>query len=901
MHATDSTQDPGGPVTPVPAELVSPGPELPPPTVAGFSLERELGRGGTGTVYLARQEPLDRLVALKVLDPQLAQDETFTARFYREARAAALFQHPNVVAVHAAGQDAESGAHWIAFEYMRGGSLEELLVREGCLPERESLELILGVARGLVFAETRGLVHRDVKPGNVLLTPDGVPKLADLGLAKQADPELAPITQQGVVIGTPYYMAPEQALGCPDLDCRADIYALGLCLWRMVTGRIPFLDVGESGAALVKVLARRLNQSLPDVREVAPGLSHGLASLLKGMTARRRRDRYTSAREVISDLERVLRGELPVGPSPTVPLKRPAPPLAGEAPAAGKAASSGSHRALAAGSSPPTDATPSDSAATARAARPGGAGAGSGAPPRPAGPGEPPRPGGPVTGPSTMPLPLPSGLTTVVEVSPHAAAPTVHDVGLQQDAAGTRGVPLTVVLGLLLGLGGGAWLLSAARAPTPTGPVAAVSPTGADAGAQVHPGALDEGEPPPDPSDPSFPPLVAPAGVAATGSATPHAPGTHAPGTAQGTAAQGTAASAPGEGDHAALPERPPGHPAWSQPWIDELGFLLAVDLPRAAGRAATLRREPPSSPARRRLLQALDGVLAALDPGLSWPRRRTELERLLVALEPRRGEPDPLRPAVDQALARWAALIRGARELRLALGDPRRVEHALDALIDLPGSWTATAQAKRVLALCAVLDAPAADAPLPGPSPALAIAELRRGAIGRVLGEELEALERALTLIEADPGRSRVAALTGAALAPFAGTELVHPRVVTVPASAGWSDLPGRGLDLELTRPLGPGQWIELQADGCALRLGADRIGLDETARGGALTWQPLAWRGAKRLLFEARPGNLLLRIPGAEPAERVFPRDPSGPSRFTVRLRETTPLRLLVVRVPR
>ncbi|MGE0708310.1 MAG: protein kinase [Planctomycetota bacterium] len=282
--------------------------------LGGFRLTRELGEGGMGKVFLARQTSLDRLIALKVLQPSLAADQEFLTRFLREARSAALFQHPNVVAVIDAGCDERFGVHYIAFEFVEGGSLEDLLDQRKLLPEEEALALISGVAQALCFAESKSIVHRDVKPDNILICPDGTPKLADLGLAKQqGGGDGTSVTQTGVVLGTPLYMAPEQALGEEALDIRADLYALGLCLWRMLTGLIPFNEQGTNSS--LQILTKHINEELPDVRDRNPEVSEATARIIRGMSARDRDSRYRSAADLVKDLDRVLAGEDALGPA----------------------------------------------------------------------------------------------------------------------------------------------------------------------------------------------------------------------------------------------------------------------------------------------------------------------------------------------------------------------------------------------------------------------------------------------------------------------------------------------------------------------------------------------------------------------------------------------------------
>jgi protein kinase-like protein len=280
--------------------------------LGGFSLLRELGEGGMGKVFLARQKSLDRKVALKVLLPELAKDEEFRTRFLREAKAAALFSHSHIVSVVDAGVDEAFGVHYIAFEFVEGGSLEDLLQEQPRLDEDRALDLSRGVLAGLAFAESKGIIHRDVKPDNVLVTPSGSPKLADLGLAKSPESMESQVTQTGVVLGTPLYMAPEQALGEDVLDIRADLYAWGLCLWRMLTGLMPFNE--EGGCSSLQILTKHINEDLIDVRERNPAVSDDVAEFLRGLTARERDDRYPTAASALADIDRLLAGEALAGP-----------------------------------------------------------------------------------------------------------------------------------------------------------------------------------------------------------------------------------------------------------------------------------------------------------------------------------------------------------------------------------------------------------------------------------------------------------------------------------------------------------------------------------------------------------------------------------------------------------
>jgi serine/threonine-protein kinase len=208
-----------------------------------YAIERELGHGGMATVWLARDLRYDRLVALKVLRPELAVS-LGAERFLREIMLAARLQHPHVVSVYESGE-IETAGHpgapvlWFAMPYVEGESLRERLRRQGRLPRREALRIAREAARGLHYAHEHGVIHRDVKPENILLTRDGSTLVADFGIARPTGSTSAShLTGTGIVVGTPAYMSPEQALGA-ELDARTDIYSLGCVLYEMLTGEPP--------------------------------------------------------------------------------------------------------------------------------------------------------------------------------------------------------------------------------------------------------------------------------------------------------------------------------------------------------------------------------------------------------------------------------------------------------------------------------------------------------------------------------------------------------------------------------------------------------------------------------------------------------------------------------------
>jgi eukaryotic-like serine/threonine-protein kinase len=223
-----------------------------------YEIEELVGHGGMSSVYKAHDSLLERHVALKVLHEQYSDDDDFVERFKREARSVAQLQHPNIVTVIDRGE--EDGRQYIVFEYVDGENLKERVVREGRLDIREALEIALEVARGLAFAHEQGLVHRDVKPQNVLLNGDGRAKVTDFGIARTLDVD--GMTQTGTVLGTSNYIAPEQASGQP-VDAHSDVYSLGAVLYELLTGDVPF-----PGENFVAVAMKHLHEPAPNLLDV---------------------------------------------------------------------------------------------------------------------------------------------------------------------------------------------------------------------------------------------------------------------------------------------------------------------------------------------------------------------------------------------------------------------------------------------------------------------------------------------------------------------------------------------------------------------------------------------------------------------------------------------------------
>jgi eukaryotic-like serine/threonine-protein kinase len=274
-----------------------------PTNIGGFEILSRLGRGGMGAVYKARQVSMDRLVALKVLPPVLAKDKNFIERFFREARAVAKLNHPNIV------QGIDVGVaekyYYFAMEFVDGETVQKMLGRDGPMDEKVALNIVLQIAQALHHASRNDMIHRDVKPDNIMVTPSGVAKLCDLGLAKSLV-GASSVTQTGLAVGTPHYISPEQARGEDDVDTRADIYSLGATLYHMVVGATPY-----SGSSAAVVMTKHLNDEVPNPREARPELSMGLVRLVEKMMAKDRADRYQTPEDVIKDIDMVLSGKSP--------------------------------------------------------------------------------------------------------------------------------------------------------------------------------------------------------------------------------------------------------------------------------------------------------------------------------------------------------------------------------------------------------------------------------------------------------------------------------------------------------------------------------------------------------------------------------------------------------------
>ncbi|HEX6459156.1 MAG TPA: protein kinase [Thermoleophilaceae bacterium] len=262
-----------------------------------FRLEERVGSGGMSTVYRAFDETLERWVAIKILQNEIADDDDQLERFRREARAVARLNHPHVVTVIDAGED--QGCPYIVFEYISGETLKERIRRLGRLPVPEALAYAIEIARALQAAHSEMLVHRDVKPQNVLLDTDGRAKVTDFGIARSLEGGDG-LTLAGRVLGTTDYVSPEQALG-REVTPQSDIYSLGVVLYEMLTGDVPF-----RADAPVAVAMKHVREPMPDVQLARPEVSANTAAIVDRATAKETRNRYRTIEQMLIDLEDAL-------------------------------------------------------------------------------------------------------------------------------------------------------------------------------------------------------------------------------------------------------------------------------------------------------------------------------------------------------------------------------------------------------------------------------------------------------------------------------------------------------------------------------------------------------------------------------------------------------------------
>jgi serine/threonine-protein kinase len=275
-------------------------PSHPSEVIKGFRILERLGRGGMGSVYRAEQIGMNRTVALKILRRPLGENPEHVERLKREARLVGALDHPNIVRGLDVGQ--HGAYHYFAMEFVEGESLREILKRRGVIPEAEALRIVEEVAQALEHAHARGVVHRDVKPGNVIITPEGTAKLTDFGLAK--GPADFTLTQSGVTVGTPQYFSPEQARSPADVDIQTDLYSLGSTAYHLLSGVPP-----HTSDTLAGLITKVLYEKPRTARQVNPKVSAGASFLVEKMMAKQKRHRYREPREVLRDLRALAAGK----------------------------------------------------------------------------------------------------------------------------------------------------------------------------------------------------------------------------------------------------------------------------------------------------------------------------------------------------------------------------------------------------------------------------------------------------------------------------------------------------------------------------------------------------------------------------------------------------------------
>jgi len=267
--------------------------------IGGCQIIERIARGGMGVVYKARQLNLGRTVAIKILSDELSGNPAYVERFLQEARSAAFLNHGNIIHINDVGE--HNGIYYFIMEFVDGKNVREILKKKNTLEVPQALQVALQVSRALQHAHRRGIIHRDIKPENIMITREGVVKLADLGLAKRLDSS-GGITHAGSVLGTPFYMAPEQAKDFSKVDQRSDIYSLGVTLFKALTGKVPF-----DGRTPIEVMIKAIEGKRQALRDLRPDLPTQVEALVDQMMARNPEDRFQQADDLIAAIESLLR------------------------------------------------------------------------------------------------------------------------------------------------------------------------------------------------------------------------------------------------------------------------------------------------------------------------------------------------------------------------------------------------------------------------------------------------------------------------------------------------------------------------------------------------------------------------------------------------------------------
>ncbi len=273
--------------------------------IPGYKILGKVGAGAMAVVYKAKQLSLNRTVAIKVLPKRFSENPEYVERFYKEGQAAGKLNHPNIVQAIDVGE--AGGYHYFVMEYVEGKTIADDLSSGKVFEEQEAIEIIIQVAHALEHAHAHGLVHRDVKPKNIMINTQGVVKLADMGLARETTDIEAAQSEAGKAYGTPYYIAPEQIRGKIDIDGRADIYGLGATFYHMVTGRVPFMADDSA-----EIMRKHLRERLIPPDHINTSLTAGTSEAIEVMMAKRREDRYKNVQELLTDLEGLRQGRPPL-------------------------------------------------------------------------------------------------------------------------------------------------------------------------------------------------------------------------------------------------------------------------------------------------------------------------------------------------------------------------------------------------------------------------------------------------------------------------------------------------------------------------------------------------------------------------------------------------------------
>jgi serine/threonine-protein kinase len=273
--------------------------------IPGYKVLGKLGSGAMAVVYKARQLSLDRTVAIKVLPRRFTEKSDYISRFFKEGKIAAKLNHNNIVQAIDVGE--AGGLYYFVMEYVEGKTLYDDLSKGKIFDEQEAIDIVTQLSGALAHAHNNGMIHRDVKPKNIMINKDGVVKLADMGLARETSDVEAAKNEEGKAFGTPYYIAPEQIRGEISIDGRADLYALGATFFHMVTGRVPF-----EASTPAEVMKKHLREPLVPPDHINTALSADVAEVIEVMMAKKKQDRYSNMEELLTDLDAVKDGRPPL-------------------------------------------------------------------------------------------------------------------------------------------------------------------------------------------------------------------------------------------------------------------------------------------------------------------------------------------------------------------------------------------------------------------------------------------------------------------------------------------------------------------------------------------------------------------------------------------------------------